>query len=146
MAPTYWMRVRDGKVRSSIVIWEYKWCCPITLRAIWFVCIREVTLSFWGTLSKLEGPSCGHLLPSQTPLANQEGFLGINLWRAATGPSQHQLQQAVVSALHLCQQHSHRKMRLPKLEHSLRDTLALPSLPSTLSSTWISIKGIMCVF
>lgn len=53
---------RDCKVRSSIVIWEYKCCCSITLRATQFVCVRE-------------DASCGHLLPSQPPLANQEVFL-----------------------------------------------------------------------
>ena len=50
---------------------------PVTLKATWSVCIREVTLSFSEQLSKLKGPSCCHLLPSQTPLANQEGFLTL---------------------------------------------------------------------
>ena len=97
--PQRWVWVREIVVRNSIVIREYKWCCPITLRATWFVCFREVTLSFSEQLSKLEGPSCGHLLPSQTSLANQEVFLVLT-----SGPSQHQLLQAMVSTVHLCQQ------------------------------------------
>lgn len=76
MVPTHWVRVREiAKWGAVLFIWEYKWCCPITLRATRFVCIREVTLSFSEQLSKLEGPSCSHLLPSQTLLANQEIFL-----------------------------------------------------------------------
>lgn len=63
---------------------------PVTLKATWSVCIREVTLSFSEQLSKLKGPSCCHLLPSQTPLANQEGFLTLTSKEQLWLLSQHQ--------------------------------------------------------
>ena len=135
---------RRLQVRSSIVIREYKWCCPITLRAIRFVCIREVTLSFSEQLSKLEGPSCGHLLPSQTPLANQEVFLVL------TSEEQPQALLSISfsrqwSPLSICPSNTVKEQwGFPSPGIHLE--IPLHYLVFQYSFTWISIKGIRCIF
>ena len=135
---------RGCKVRSRIVIREHKWCGPITVRAIWLVCIREVTLSFSEQLSKLEGPSCGHLLPSQTPLANQEVFLVLTSEEQPQARLSTKLQQ-LWSPLPICASNAVKEQwGFPSPGIHLEIPLHYPVFQG--SFTWVSLKGIRCIF